>query len=84
MMATNWIGEWRAVRVQVSRRPGASLETLARRLSYGGHKGRRAGQRILRGEFATQASFDAWTRATPARMVQTIGAILADGAGGRT
>ena len=32
-------------------RHGASLETLADRLRYGGKKGRRAGQRILRREY---------------------------------
>ena len=32
-------------------RHGASLETLADRLRYGGRKGRRAGQRILRREY---------------------------------
>ena len=36
-------------------RHGASLETLADRLRYGGRKGRRAGQRILRREYPHQA-----------------------------
>ena len=35
-------------------RHGASLETLAGRLRYGGRKGRRAGQRILRREYPHQ------------------------------
>ena len=35
-------------------RHGASLETLADRLRYGGRKGRRAGQRILRREYPHQ------------------------------
>ena len=79
MIATNWLDEWQAVRVKVSRGSGASLETLARRLTYGGHKGRRARQRILRGEYTTRAQFDCWTRVPPASFARTIGALYAEG-----
>lgn len=80
MIGTNWIGDWHAVRVTASRHPGATLETLARRLTYGGPKGRRARRRILRGEYAMRVQFDCWTRgASHPWLAGTVGAVHAHG-----